>query len=34
MDKVTGIIINDITYKPVLNKTEYTCEECHLREFL
>ena len=33
MDKITGIIIDDILYKPVLNKTEYTCEECHLREF-
>lgn len=33
MDKITGIIIDDITYKPVLNKTEYACEECHLKEF-
>ena len=33
MDRITGIIISDIIYKPVLDKTEYTCEECHLREF-
>ena len=34
MDRITGIIIDDIIYKPVLDKTEYTCEEkCHLREF-
>lgn len=33
MDKITGVIIDDILYKPVLDKTEYTCEECHLREF-
>lgn len=33
MDKITGIIINDILYKPVLDKTEFTCEECQLREF-
>lgn len=33
MNRITGIIIDDITYKPVLDKTEYTCEECHLRKF-
>lgn len=33
MDRITGIIIDDIIYKPVLDKTEHTCEECHLREF-